>query len=226
MVEDATPKRPDDALADTALEATSLEDTAVTERSLASTIDPGPRALVIAVAVLVLAGAFALPLSPGANGWEILASSAAAVDDTITLPSRIFVIMAASFGIVLSILSLVTRMWPVALLTAAGCTVSIVVGLLAIWSRQTIDPAAGNPGIGIGLPLAWVAVMVLAFNWVTIASRRSAAMYEAEHARRVAAAEAPDGFNYRLAPPIGRRTGPVDTPADHGSADGGDSTDR
>lgn len=179
-----------------------LADAAVAERSLAGSIDPGPRALVIAVAVLVLAGSFALPLSPGANGWQVLASAPAAVADTITLPSRVFVIMAASFGIVLSILSLVTRIWPVALVTAAGCTVSIVFGLLAIWSRQTIDPASGNPGIGIGLPLAWLAVMVLAFNWATIASRRSAAMYEAEHARRIAAAEAPEGFNYRLSPPV------------------------
>lgn len=192
MVDDATPKRAD-------VETPSA---AQTERSLAASIDPGPRALVIVVAVLVLAGSFALPFSPGANGWQILASAPAAVADTITLPSRIFTILAAGFGIILSILSVVTRMWPLALATAAGCTVATVFGLLAIWSRQTIDPASGTPGLGIGLPLAWLTILVLAFNWATIASRRSAQMHEAERARRIAAAEEPELFHYRLSPPI------------------------
>ncbi len=43
------------------------------ERNAAKEIDPGARAMVVAIAVLVLLGSFALPHAGSANGWEVLA---------------------------------------------------------------------------------------------------------------------------------------------------------
>ncbi len=61
------------------------------ERRVAREIDPGVRALVIAIAVFVLLLSFVLPHTGGARGLDVLISSEAAIRDGVTLPSRVFV---------------------------------------------------------------------------------------------------------------------------------------
>ena len=46
-------------------------------------IDPGIRALVAAVLVLVLVGSFALPHTGDANGWDVLVGSEAAREQSV-----------------------------------------------------------------------------------------------------------------------------------------------
>ena len=43
------------------------------ERKVASDIDPGARAMFVAIAVLILLATFSLPHAGSANGWEVLA---------------------------------------------------------------------------------------------------------------------------------------------------------
>jgi hypothetical protein len=52
--------------------------------------------------------------------------------------------------------------------TAAGCTVTSVTGLWAIWSQNT---SAGH-GPGVGLWLALLAMIVLAARWASYAFSR------------------------------------------------------
>ena len=151
----------------------------------------------VVVVVVVVTISFALPHNGEANGWQVLTGSAAAQAETITLPSRIFLVLAAVFGIVLSMLALVTRRWVLAWIASAGCTLAIVFGVLAVWSRQTFDPAAG----GAGLFLGWVAMTVLAYHWLNVVWARSSQMLEAEAARRAAESELPEQFLHRLPPP-------------------------
>lgn len=187
------------------------QELAAVEQQVAAVIDPGIRAVVVAAAVLVLTLSFALPHSGGANGWQMLAGSEQAVAETITLPSRIFLILAAVFGIVVSMLALVTRRWVLAWVASAGCTLAVVFAVLAVWSRQTLDPAAGGAGPGTGLFLGWAAVLVLAFHWIKVVWARSSRMLEAEAARRDAETHLPEQFHYRLDPP---RRAAQDPPAD------------
>lgn len=49
------------------------------ERKIAGEIDPGVRAMVVAIAVLVLVGTLALPHAGVANGWDVLAFNQDAV---------------------------------------------------------------------------------------------------------------------------------------------------
>ena len=49
------------------------------ERRVAREIDPGARALVIAIAVFVLLLTFVLPHTGGAKGWDVLAGNDAAI---------------------------------------------------------------------------------------------------------------------------------------------------
>ncbi|RVW03543.1 hypothetical protein EF834_10580 [Rhodococcus spongiicola] len=157
------------------------------EKKIAGEIDPGMRAVVVAVCVLLLLLSFTLPHAGSANGWEVLVNADAAVDEHIKLPSRIFVWLAVVFGGVFSILALVTRRWVLAWIALAGTAVSAVFGMLAIWSRQTLLPGEYGAGPGIGLVLGWITVIVLTFHWIRVVWSRTAMQLAAEEDRRRAA---------------------------------------
>ena len=157
------------------------------ERRVAREIDPGARALVIAIGVFALLVSFVLSHSGGARGLDVLISSDAAVDAGITLPSRVFTWLALVFGVGFSMLALLTRRWALAWIALAGSTVATLLGLLAVWSRQTAPDQ--YPGPGIGLVLAWVAVALITFHWARAVWARTALQLAAEEERRRAVAE-------------------------------------
>lgn len=182
------------------------------ERKIAGEIDPGIRAVVIAVLVLLLLGTFSLPHTGGASGWDVLSGDSTAVAESISIASRVFAWMALVFGVVGSMLALVTRRWAVAWGAVAGTSVSCILGMLAIWSRLTPNrntssagpavgsagaPAGGQPGStgtavhsvdvsgpGIGLILAVVILVLLTFYWIRVVWARSASQLVAAEERR------------------------------------------
>lgn len=131
-------------------------------RAAVRRIDPGPRAMLIAVAVVAAVAALLLPWVAGAPGWEILAGG-----ESGPLPT-LFAITLTTFAIVVSAAALLTRLWALAWLAAFGCGVSSVNGMWAIWSQQT--GTGGGPGFG--LVLGVLAVVVLTFVWAGAALRR------------------------------------------------------
>lgn len=157
------------------------------ERRVAREIDPGVRALAIAIAVFVLLVTFILPHTGHARGWDVLAGDDAAIAAGIALPSRVFIWLALVFGVGFSMLALLTRRWALAWIALAGCTLASFTGLLAVWSRQTA--VAPHPGPGIGLILAWITMIVLTYNWARVVWTRTALQLAAEEERRRAAAE-------------------------------------
>ena len=157
------------------------------ERRMAREFDPGPRALVIAILVFVVMGSFILPHTGGARGWDVLVGEAAAIDEGVSLPSRVFTWLALVFSIGFSMLALLTRRWALAWVALAGSTVASFSGLLAVWSRQTAP--APHPGPGIGLIIAWITVIVLTYNWARAVWARTALQLAAEEERRRAVAE-------------------------------------
>jgi hypothetical protein len=157
------------------------------ERKVAREIDPGARALVIAIAVFVLLLSFVLPHTGHTKGWDVLVGDDTAIRDGIALPSRVFSWLALVFGVGFSMLALLTRRWGLAWVALAGSTLASFTGLLAVWSRQTAP--AHHPGPGIGLIIAWLAVIVLAFNWARAVWARTALQLAAEEQRRKQASE-------------------------------------
>jgi hypothetical protein len=157
------------------------------ERRVAREIDPGARALVLAIAVFVLMLTFVLPHTGSAKGWDVLAGNDVAISEGISLPSRVFVWLALVFSVGFSMLALLTRRWAVAWIALAGCTVASFTGLLAVWSRQTAPPP--HPGPGVGLILAWITVMALTFHWARVVWARTALQLAAEEERRRATAK-------------------------------------
>jgi hypothetical protein len=162
------------------------EDIEAAERRIAGEIEPGARALVVAILVFVLIGSFVLPHTGAVRGWDVLFSTHDAGKAAIALPSRIFCWLALVFGVGFSMLALLTRRWALAWVALAGSAVASAAGLLAIWSRQTV--AAGHPGPGIGLIVAWIAIILLTFHWARVVWSRTIVQLAAEEQRRQSAA--------------------------------------
>lgn len=157
------------------------------ERRVAREFDPGTRALVVAILVFVILLSFVLPHTGGARGFDVLVGSDAAAQAGVSLPSRVFTILAIVFAVGFSMLALLTRRWAVAWIALAGSAVASAIGMLAVWSRQTAaDP---YPGPGIGLIIGWLAVILLTFHWARVVWTRTAVQLAAEEERRRRAAE-------------------------------------
>lgn len=177
------------------------------ERRVAGEIDPGARALVVAILVFVLVVTFILPHAGAARGVDILMGDDKAITAGVALPHRVFCWLALVFGVGFSMLALLTRRWTVAWIALAGSAVGSAVGMLAIWSRQTAT--AGHPGPGYGLILAWITMILLTFHWARVVWTRTAVQLAAEAQRRREATEREgrsllDG----LEPPAGPKPGP------------------
>lgn len=163
------------------------DDLEAVERRVAGRIDPGSRALVVAVAVFVLLLSLILPHAGHTRGLDVLFSDNTARADHIGLPARVFQWLVLVFGIGFSTLALITRRWTLAWIAVAGTAVSSLFGVLSIWHRQT--PGIGNyhgAGPGIGLIVATVAVVILTFHWLRVVLTRSALQVAAEQRRRAA----------------------------------------
>ncbi|WP_445161042.1 Rv2732c family membrane protein [Mycobacterium sp. Dal123C01] len=157
------------------------------ERRVAREIDPGPRAFIVAILVFVLLGSFILPHTGQVRGWDVLFSSHGAAAAALALPSKVFSWLALVFGVGFSMLALLTRRWALAWIALAGSSLASATGLLAVWSRQTV--AAGHPGPGIGLIVAWITVILLTFHWARVVWSRTIVQLAAEEQRRRVIAE-------------------------------------
>jgi hypothetical protein len=152
------------------------------ERRVAREIDPGARALVVAILVFVLLGSFILPHTGQVRGWDVLFGTHGAAAAAVGLPSRVFAWLALVFGVGFSMLALMTRLWALAWIALAGSALASGTGMLAVWSRQTV--AAGHPGPGIGLFVAWITVVLLTFHWARVVWSRTIVQLAAEEERR------------------------------------------
>lgn len=175
------------------------------EKRIDAEIDPGFRAVVVAVLVLLLLLSFALPHTGGANGFDVLFGNDAAQDESIALPSRIFVLFVTVFAVVMSVLALVTRVWALAWVALAGCAIGSVYGMFAIWTRQTLPADAPGSGPGLGLVIGWLLLLVLTFHWLKAVWSKTTAQLEAQERRRAASVEAEKNSRWD-GPILGRPT--------------------
>ncbi len=152
------------------------------ERRVAREIDPGARAVVVAVLVFVLLGSFILPHTGHVRGWDVLFGSHGAGATAVALPSRVFAWLALVFGVGFSMLALVTRRWALAWVALVGSAIACPAGLLAIWTRQTAP--VGHSGPGLGLIVAWITVILLTFHWARVVWSRTIVQLAAEEQRR------------------------------------------
>ncbi|ALG84619.1 hypothetical protein [Gordonia phthalatica] len=180
------------------------------EKKVAGEIDPGARALVVAVGVLVAMVSLVLPHAGEATGLDVLTMSSKAQAEAIKLPSTIFVYLLVIFAIGFSGLALVTRRWVLALVALAGTCISSVAGLLAVWTRNTVGvhDIDTPTGAGIGLYLGWFVAMALVFHWGRVVWNRSTYHLQVAEDRRAEAARR-EAFGMSLQHPVAPKSAPA-----------------
>ncbi|MBV9313034.1 MAG: hypothetical protein JO100_04680 [Pseudonocardia sp.] len=132
-------------------------------------VELGISAVLVAIGVLALLGAIALPWVGSATGWNILISGGQPGVALEVFP-RLFATTAVLFGVVVSTAALLSRLWALGWACPLGCGFSVVNGVWAVWSRQTAP--AGSIGPGPGLILALIVMVLLTAMWVRIAWTR------------------------------------------------------
>jgi hypothetical protein len=147
------------------------------ENRLLRRIDPGARAMVIAVCVLVLAVCAALPWVDGVPGWQVLVGQGGEQGKMDILP-RVFAIGVFVFGFLGSALSLGLRRWSVAWVSTLGSGLFTVLGLVSIWSQQTTTSHLAGPGPGAGLLVSVLAMLVLVIAWVRVVWSRPGGVFD------------------------------------------------
>lgn len=146
-------------------------------------IDSGAKIFVlIAVLVFMLLGSFILPHTGQVRGWDVLFDSHGAGAAAVALPLWIFAWLSLVFGVGFSMLALMTRRWVLAWIALAGAAMASIVGLLAVWSRQTV--AVGQPGPGVGLIVAWITLILLTFHWARVVWSSTIVQLATEEQRR------------------------------------------
>ena len=140
-------------------------------------IDPGVRAMVIAVCVLVLAIAALLPWVDGAAGWQVLFDQGSGSQGKIDIIPRLFAIGVFAFGFLGSAVSLGVRRWSVAWLATLGCGLFTVLGVVSIWSQQTTTSHQAGPGPGAGLVLSVLVMVVLVVTWARVVWSRPGGVF-------------------------------------------------
>lgn len=136
------------------------------ERRVQRRAEPGTTATGVLIGILMLLASLTLPWTGDIAGWEVVTGRA----ELGVLPP-LFAATALGFGVLGSVVALVTRWWAAAFGCAFGCGFSVLDGVWAIWSRQVTVPEGGS-GAGFGLVVAVLGVVVLTFCWVRIALRR------------------------------------------------------
>ncbi|MGV9673296.1 Rv2732c family membrane protein [Gordonia sp. NPDC003504] len=186
------------------------------ERKVAGEIDPGARAVVVAVAVLVAMVSLVLPHTGAASGIDVLTVSPDAVAERVAITSKVFVWLLLVFGIGASMLALLTRRWIIAWIALCGCAISCVAGMLAWWTRNTPGVGGVEPphGVGIGLILGWIAALVLTFHWARVVWARSTYHLALEEERRRESAAREDAARRLTGRTITR---PSDIPREDGT---------
>ncbi len=128
-------------------------------------LEPGVGAVLVALGVLLLLGAYALPWTGSISGWRVLLG-----EGGLGILPRLFATTAVLFGVLGSAAALMTQLWALGWACALGGGFSVVNGMWAVWSRQTAGHSASGPAIG--LVLALILMALLTTMWVRIAWSR------------------------------------------------------
>lgn len=160
------------------------------ERKVAGEIDPGARAVVVAVGVLAVLLSLVLPHTGSVTGIDVLTFNSDAAAENVTITSRIFVWLQLVFGVGFSALALLTRRWVFAWIALCGSAIACFAGMLAWWSRNTPGVSGFDPpsGVGPGLVLGWLAMFVITFHWARVVWTRTNYQLTLEAQRRDEAA--------------------------------------
>lgn len=142
------------------------------ERHALHGIDPGLKAVAIAIGVMGVLVTMPLPWVRDIEGWRVLIGQMPGVD-SVSVVMRLFSGLAILVCVLGSAVTLLVGRWSLALVCALGGSLATVLGVLSIWSTQTGPGRLPGPGPGVGLVVAVIAVLVITVLWLRTAFSRS-----------------------------------------------------
>ena len=156
------------------------DDTPTPEKHLATRLDLGWRAWVLAAVAAVYVVTLFMPYAAGIPGWQMLTFTEPA-DAHIALAERVFTLVSFASLVVFSVLALVLRHTSPAMLAWMTGGIGLGAALLGTWMRQT-GTAGGSTGAVMYLAIVClvIAVPVLTSAWL----RRDPEQERYEQARR------------------------------------------
>lgn len=141
------------------------------EQKIAGEFDAGRRRWVLTGFVVLLLVALLLPQTSTERSWSALADWFGG-GAPVSMPLRMFVTLALVFGVLVSTAALLRRSWRWASAALLGCGLGSLFGLFGYWS-QTGMLVDGPHAPGIGMVLAWVAMIALTSQWLPVVLSKS-----------------------------------------------------
>lgn len=163
------------------------------EKKIAGEIDAGSNGLIIGIAIMAAMFFLILPHAGHCRGIDIVLHNSAAHRETIGFASYIYTYFVLIFNVCISTIALLSRRWILGWISAAGCFLSFVFGVLSIWLRHTKSIHDLTPSApGIGLYLGLITSFVLVYQWVRLIWSRTNYLLALEQQIRQLAKEKAD----------------------------------
>ncbi|WP_206492796.1 hypothetical protein [Rhodococcus sp. KRD162] len=135
------------------------------ERRVVPEIEFGRSTPVLIAAIAIASLGFLLPLTGSAHGYDVLFRTSRAENESAGALPTLFVAFSMTFTVTVAATARAVRRFRWAGLALAGNGVTMVFGVLAIWSRQSLAPDAAYTGPSIGLYLGAAAAVLSTALW-------------------------------------------------------------
>lgn len=121
----------------------------------------------IAIGMMLVLVSLFLPHARDVLGLDVLFNSATAQKFQITIPERIYTVLAVIGGVLLTIGTIVSRSWLVAWVNWAFAGVGWWYSIFAIWMRQSrpVTDPAGPPSYGVIMGAIGMTILFIMLTW-------------------------------------------------------------
>ncbi|MDZ7914929.1 MAG: hypothetical protein U5O16_24355 [Rhodococcus sp. (in: high G+C Gram-positive bacteria)] len=144
---------------------------AIERRVLATVEMAAHERLRVAVAIAIAGLSLCLCQAGAATGWATLLNNAAAQAESTSVIAVIAAHAGVIFCLICSAAALHTRMFHLIVLAAAGCAITSVLAVLAIWTRQSAPDSSTLAGPGPGALIGLLTAVSLTALWTRLALR-------------------------------------------------------
>lgn len=140
------------------------------EKKVVRQFEPETNRVPLHVCSCLVVLALLMPHSGSESGWTLVARLFGVEQQPLGVLPYISVYLTAGFGIFVTMIAVATRRFIGAFIATCGCALSVVFGVVAVWSLQTGADHSGAMTPGIGLFLSTGIMVFMTIRWVSAMS--------------------------------------------------------